>query len=426
MKNKILKYFYVLTLLFSLLFTMGFGSISSEAATRIVVGGNGDCNTDSGNTGTSTMDELRQALNSGSSCNTNTGIQYKVVNGNDVDADTINSIIQSRNNGGVQSKAITKRSCNTDTTCNVDTNCNTNECSTGINCDTRDCDANTNCNESTNCDVNTNNTANVKTNGSTTEKNNATQTKVVDSKVEEVINSAADSVKNTNTSSNCSISNISPKCSAIVLGSSVDSRCNSYLQNAIGNNYSQVTNCNNIASNVLCWSSGRYILCNDFNKSEELYPSEEKDTSTEAATEDAAEQTTEETNIPATNDAAISKAKECFDLINAERRSLGVAELVWDDTLYGFCGTRVGEIRTSFSHTRPNGTSWNTVMGSAYPNIYSAGGECLLTGANNAGETFNGWKGSSGHYEILKSANYNRGAVATDGTNWVFIAAKAK
>ncbi len=415
MKNKILKYFYVLTLLFSLLFTVGFSGISSEAATRIIIGGNGDCNTGSGNTNTSTMDELRQALNSGSGCNSNSGIQYKIVNGNDVDTDTINSIIQSGNNGGVQSKASTN---------------NNSDCNTSI-----DYNTNTDCNTNTNS--NTNDTT--KVNGSTTEvvvnkevSNDSTKNNVLDnkSKESEVVNSVVDTLNNTDTSAKCNVSNASKNCPVIVLGSNIDSRCNSYLQNANCNNYSQSANCSNIANNVLSWSNGKYIICNNLDKLEDLDTNknnnEEKDASTEVTTEEATEQTTEETNIPTTNDATISKAKECFDLINAERRSLGVAELTWDDTLYGFCGTRVGEIKTSFSHTRPNGSQWYTVMGNAYPSIYSGGGECLLTGANNAGSTFNGWKGSSGHYEILKSANYNRGAVATDGTNWVFIAAKAK
>ncbi len=127
-------------------------------------------------------------------------------------------------------------------------------------------------------------------------------------------------------------------------------------------------------------------------------------------------------NSPNSSDA-LAKAKECLNLINEERRRLGVGELTWDDTVYGCCQIRATEINTLFSHTRPDGSSCFTVLDSS-PDVYWGMGECIYKGSSNPQSAFNAWKNSSGHYEIMIDDSYNRAALALDGNAWVLITVK--
>lgn len=54
-------------------------------------------------------------------------------------------------------------------------------------------------------------------------------------------------------------------------------------------------------------------------------------------------------------------ATEVFELVNKEREKQGYAPLEWVEDLYQPAVTRAKELYESFSHTRPDGSSWNTV-----------------------------------------------------------------
>lgn len=52
--------------------------------------------------------------------------------------------------------------------------------------------------------------------------------------------------------------------------------------------------------------------------------------------------------------------KDVLNLVNAERKKAGLAALAWGTTCEGAANTRAQEIKTAYSHTRPNGASWST------------------------------------------------------------------
>ncbi len=52
--------------------------------------------------------------------------------------------------------------------------------------------------------------------------------------------------------------------------------------------------------------------------------------------------------------------KDVLALVNQERRKAGLADLTWGTTCEGAVNTRAREIMTSYSHTRPDGSSWST------------------------------------------------------------------
>ena len=56
--------------------------------------------------------------------------------------------------------------------------------------------------------------------------------------------------------------------------------------------------------------------------------------------------------------------------------------------------TRAKEIATTFSHTRPNGTSYST----AFASSYTATGECIAYGYDTAAEVIEAWKEADANY----------------------------
>ena len=72
--------------------------------------------------------------------------------------------------------------------------------------------------------------------------------------------------------------------------------------------------------------------------------------------------------LPADESAPVTQAHldaieaRFLQLVNAERSSVGVSTLTIDKQLEGFAQIRSIEVTELFSHTRPNGQSWTTVV----------------------------------------------------------------
>lgn len=87
-------------------------------------------------------------------------------------------------------------------------------------------------------------------------------------------------------------------------------------------------------------------------------------------------------------------AEEVFALVNAERRDAGIAELVWDESLYEIATQRCYE--NDIHAGMRAGTSENQASGQI----------------ENAQELHQGWHDSAGHYANYMNANHTNGAVA--------------
>ena len=94
-----------------------------------------------------------------------------------------------------------------------------------------------------------------------------------------------------------------------------------------------------------------------------------------------------------------------LSLINNERVKNGIAALTYDESLELCAYVRAKEIKTSFSHTRPNGTSCFTVL-DEYNYKYSTAGENIAYGQETAEEVFNDWMNSQGHRENILSPSF--------------------
>ena len=102
-----------------------------------------------------------------------------------------------------------------------------------------------------------------------------------------------------------------------------------------------------------------------------------------------------------------SYVQQIVDLVNQERRKEGLSSVTLDSTLTNAAMTRAKEIEISFAHTRPNGTSFSTVL-AEYQISYRAAGENIAWGQSSPQEVMNGWMNSSGHRANILNANYKK------------------
>lgn len=114
---------------------------------------------------------------------------------------------------------------------------------------------------------------------------------------------------------------------------------------------------------------------------------------------------------------SLSKAKEAFNLQNAERAKAGLPAMAWNDTLYEACKVRAKEIVTNWSHTRPNGGSYSDLI-EGLP--WTSSGENIAKGTTSPSNVVASWMASPGHKANILETN-THAAVAYYGGYWVTI-----
>lgn len=92
-------------------------------------------------------------------------------------------------------------------------------------------------------------------------------------------------------------------------------------------------------------------------------------------------------------------AMNVVDQVNMERGKRGLSALRVDAELTRAAQIRAQEIAKSFSHTRPDGSSWRTVCGAAY-------GENIARGQKTVDKVMAAWMSSEGHRRNILRASY--------------------
>ena len=96
-----------------------------------------------------------------------------------------------------------------------------------------------------------------------------------------------------------------------------------------------------------------------------------------------------------------SLADEVVRQVNQERNARGLSTLSVDPELTRAAAIRAREIAESFSHTRPDGSSWSTVSD-------AASGENIARGHDSADRVMTAWMSSEGHRANILRASYTR------------------
>lgn len=99
-----------------------------------------------------------------------------------------------------------------------------------------------------------------------------------------------------------------------------------------------------------------------------------------------------------------SFALQVVELVNAERAKAGLSPLSIDTRAANAAAVRANEIQRSFSHTRPDGSSFSTALTQAGAS-YRKSGENIAYGQAAPQQVMNDWMNSAGHRaNILDSA----------------------
>ena len=113
----------------------------------------------------------------------------------------------------------------------------------------------------------------------------------------------------------------------------------------------------------------------------------------------------------------IAMASEVLRLTNIERAKEGVQPLKYNKTLQDAAMIRAKEISVKFSHERPNGTSYKTILG-------CVNGENIAMGYGDAESVVEGWMNSSGHKVTMLDNRYQYlgvGFYESDNGNYYWV-----
>lgn len=117
---------------------------------------------------------------------------------------------------------------------------------------------------------------------------------------------------------------------------------------------------------------------------------------------DAPENNAPENTVPDDEHAFI---QEVVNLVNAERAKEGLSPLSIDAKVQAAAQVRAKECEQSFSHTRPNGTSFSTAL--KEQNVsYRSAGENIAWGQKTPQEVVTAWMNSSGHRANIMNKNF--------------------
>ena len=122
----------------------------------------------------------------------------------------------------------------------------------------------------------------------------------------------------------------------------------------------------------------------------------------------APETSTPETNTPETESPeGNSFVEQVVSLVNAERRKAGLKEVVLDKEIASAALTRAKEIEVSFSHTRPDGRYFSTVL-TDNGITYSGSGENIAWGQKTPQDVMDAWMNSDGHRANILNARFTK------------------
>lgn len=124
---------------------------------------------------------------------------------------------------------------------------------------------------------------------------------------------------------------------------------------------------------------------------------------------------------PGTDGSQDAFANEVVRLVNEERAKAGLPALTVDRGAASAAQVRAKEIERSFSHTRPDGSSFNSALTEAGVNFRGAG-ENIAYGQNSPEKVMEGWMNSSGHRANILNSSYTSIGVGhyqnTSGVNY--------
>ena len=125
-------------------------------------------------------------------------------------------------------------------------------------------------------------------------------------------------------------------------------------------------------------------------------PEEMPDNTPQQPDDNRPEQTPEQTPEEDGDSSQGDYASQVVALVNAERAKYGLSALKVDSRVQQAAQVRAAETVQSFSHTRPNGSSFSTALTEAGVS-YTRSGENIAYGQSTPQQVVQAWMNSSGH-----------------------------
>lgn len=122
---------------------------------------------------------------------------------------------------------------------------------------------------------------------------------------------------------------------------------------------------------------------------------------------------------PTNSTTASRYAEEVLRLVNIEREKAGLSAYTTNTTLTSAANKRAGEIKKSFSHTRPDGSSFYTVL-KEYNVSYRTAGENIAYGQKTPEEVVKGWMNSPGHRANILKPDFHKLGIGVYEVNGVY------
>lgn len=128
-------------------------------------------------------------------------------------------------------------------------------------------------------------------------------------------------------------------------------------------------------------------------------------------------------NKPETDNETLSYAEQILNLVNKERAKVGLHALKLDTQVSSAASVRAKEIQTSFSHTRPDGRKFSSVL-TDNGIRFTAAGENIAWGQTSPEQVMEAWMNSDGHRANILNGKFTKLGVGhlknTSGRNyWV-------
>lgn len=131
-----------------------------------------------------------------------------------------------------------------------------------------------------------------------------------------------------------------------------------------------------------------------------------------------------EVEVPETEEGTNAEstfANEVLELVNEERTKRGLTPLTLDKKIEAAALVRAKETEVSFSHTRPNGSSFSTALEEQGVS-YNGAGENIAYGQKTPKAVMEGWMNSEGHRANILNAKFTKIGVGyyqnSKGTNY--------
>ena len=104
-------------------------------------------------------------------------------------------------------------------------------------------------------------------------------------------------------------------------------------------------------------------------------------------------------------------ARQVIELVNEERGKAGLSPVTEIPEVSAAAEVRAQEITRNFSHTRPNGTNYDTVLSQSGVS-YRGSGENIAYGQQSAAAVMSGWMNSQGHRANILNGSFTGIGVA--------------